>query len=86
MFEERTSLKSVKMLDTGVIEVQVQAALFDGDKRVEKYEPSNERYTLEPGADLTGQPPEVTHIASLWTDEKIAERKAFLASAARANG
>lgn len=74
---QQTVVDKIEVLEDGVIQVRRDRRVFDDAELIgHKYL----RYTLEPGQDVTGQPPRVQVICNaVWTPAVVA---AYLAAQA----
>lgn len=75
---EKTILSLVEVTPTGYVNVRLAKQILDGETvKAQTFH----RYCLAPGSDLTGQPEQVTAVATAaWTSEVVAAYQAQLAT------
>ena len=73
---ERTVFSLCEVLPSAVLQVRMANQIVDGETvKAQTYN----RYCLDPGSDLTGQPEQVVKIANaVWTPEAIAAYNASI--------
>jgi hypothetical protein len=78
MLTERTVVSLVEVTPNGTIQVRLANQILDGETvKAQTFQ----RYCLDPGSDLTGQPDQVVAIANaVWTPEVVAAYEAQVAA------